>query len=157
MNSCSLSHIINSSLVSGVVPPEFKTAIVKPLLKKPSLDHNNLKNYCLVLNLSFLSKILDKIVLSQLSAYLSSDNLFCSSQSAYRAGHSTETALLKVMNDVLRASDDGDISVLTLLDLSAAFDTIGHKVLLARLENLYGISGTALSWFNLFLLEGLKW
>ena len=62
-----------------------------------------------------------------------------------------------MMNDILRVLDDGNISVLTLLDLSAAFDTIGHKVLLARLENLYGISGTALSWFNLFLLEGLKW
>ena len=52
-----VTHIINSSLVSGVVPPEFKTAIVKPLLKKPSLDYNNLKNYRPVSNLSFLSKI----------------------------------------------------------------------------------------------------
>ena len=64
----------------------------------------------------------------QLSAYLSSNNLFCSPQSAYRTGHSTETALLKVMNDILRALDDGNISVLTLLDLSAAFDTIDHKI-----------------------------
>ena len=88
-----VTHIINSSLVSGIVPPEFKTAIVKPLLKKPSLDHNNLKNYCLVLNLSFLSKILEKNILSQLSVYLSSNNLFCSSQSAYYAGHSTVNSL----------------------------------------------------------------
>ena len=68
------THIINSSLVSGVVPPEFKTAIVKPLLKKPSLDHNNLekKNYRPVSNLSFLSKKKKKMVLSQLFAYLSS-------------------------------------------------------------------------------------
>ena len=84
----------------------------------------------------------------QLSAYLSSNNLFCSSQSAYRAGHTTETALLKVMNDILRALDDGNISVLTLLDLSAAFDTIDHKILLDRLESLYGFCGTALSWFK---------
>ena len=55
-----VTHIINSSLVSGVVPPEFKTAIVKPLLKQPSLYHNNLKNYRPVSNLSFLSKSLEK-------------------------------------------------------------------------------------------------
>ena len=124
---------------------------MKPLLKKPSLDHDNLKNYRPVSNLSFLSKSLEKIVLSQLSAYLSSDNLFCSSQSAYRAGHSTETPLLKVMNDIPRALDDSNISVLTLLDLSAALDTIDHKILLDRLEHLYGISGTARSWFKSYL------
>ena len=55
------------------------------------------------------------------------------------------------MNDILRALDDGNTSVLTLLDLSAAFDTIDHKILLDRLENLYGISGTALSWFKSYL------
>ena len=70
--------------------------------------------------------------------------MFCFSQSAYRPGHSTEVALLKVMNDILCTSDDSNIPVLTLLDLSAAFDTINHKSLLARLKNLYDIFGTAL-------------
>ena len=55
------------------------------------------------------------------------------------------------MNEILRALDDGNISVFALLDLSAAFDTIDHKILLDRLENLYGISGTALSWFKSYL------
>lgn len=70
--------------------------------------------------------------------------MFCFSQSAYRPGHNTEAALLKVMNDILCTSDDSNIPVITLLDLSAAFDTINHKSLLARLKNLYDIFGTAL-------------
>ena len=68
------------------------------------------------------------------------------SQSAYRPGHSIESALLKLMNDVLHVLDNGDVSLLTLLDLSAAFDTIDHNMLLQRLEQLCGISGTPLYW-----------
>ena len=69
-------------------------------------------------------------------------------QSAYRPGHSAETALLKLMNGVFHALDNGDISLLTLLD---AFDTIDHNILLQRLEHLYGISGTPLNWFRSYL------
>ena len=84
---------------------------------KPSLDPNSLKNYRPISNLSFLSKVTEKIVLSQLSAYLNANNLFSTSQSAYRPGHSTETALLNRMNDILHALDNGDVTVVTLLDL----------------------------------------
>ena len=83
-----------------------------------------MKNYRPVSNLSFLSKVTENIVLSQLSAYLSANNLFPTSQSAYYPGHSTETAHLKAMNDVLHALDDGDVSLLTFLDLSAAFEPL---------------------------------
>ena len=86
-----------------------------------------------------LSKVTEKVVLSQLSTYLSANKLFPVSQPAYRPGHSTETALLKLIND-LHVLDDSDVSLLTLLELSAAFDTIEHNVLLQRLEHLYGIS-----------------
>ena len=89
---------------------------------------NNLKNYRPVSNLSFLSKDTEKIVLSQLSTYLNANKLFPVSQSAYRPGNSTETALLKLMNDVLHALDNSDAYLLTLLDLSAAFDTIDHNM-----------------------------
>ena len=146
-----LTRIINDSLCSGVFPDVFKTALVKPLLKKPKLDHNELKKFRPVSNLSFVSKILEKVVLSQLSEHLVSNHLFNPCQSAYRPGHSCETALVKVVNDLLLAVDSGKISVLTLLDLSAAFDTIDHNILLSRLEHVFGISGTALHWFSSYL------
>lgn len=111
-----------------------------------------MKNYRPVSNLSFFSKVLEKIVLKQLLAYLNSHDLICQSQSAYRPFHSTETALVKVCSDVLSSLDEGNVSILTLLDLSAAFDTIDHSILLSRLNTLYGISGSALDWFASYLL-----
>ena len=146
-----LTNIINVSLSSGVFPPELKTAIVKPLLKKPSLDKNELKNYRPISHLPFLSKLLEKVVLRQLLAHLEQNQLCNAFQSAYRAGHSTETALLRIMNDLLCAMDQNKVSVLLLLDLSAAFDTIDHSILLSRLGTVFGISSTALSWFESYL------
>ena len=94
-----------------------------------------MKNYRPVSNLSFVSKIIEKLVLSQLSDHLSANNLYNRFQSAYRPGHSTETALLKIVNDLLFALDDGNVSLLARLDLSAAFDTVDHSVLLHRLHH----------------------
>ena len=72
-------------------------------------------------------------------------------QSAYRAYHSTETAILRVMSDILLALDSGDIAVLTLLDLSAAFDSVDHATLLQRLRTSYGLGGSVLAWFASYL------
>ena len=156
-----LTQIVNDSLLSGSFPSVFKHAVVRPLLKKPTLDHNNLKNYRPVSDLSFLSKVIEKTVLRQLFAYLNSHDLLCPSQSAYRPCHSTETALLKITNDILRALDGGDVVVFTLLELSSAFDTIDHYILLHRLRSRYGISGTVFFFFfgrglSLTLLVGLR-
>ena len=118
-----ITNIINTSLTTGIVPRGLKTAIVKPLLKKPSLDKNLLKNYRPISNLPLLSKILEKVFLHKLLSHLQANNLCNPFQSAYRAGHSTETILLRVVNDILSALDNDNISVLLLLDLSAAFDT----------------------------------
>ena len=151
-----LTQMINDSLLSGVFPDVHKQAIVKPLLKKPSLDPNDFKNFRPVSNLSFVSKLIEKVVLSQLSDHLLSNNLFSKYQSAYRPGHSTETALMKIVNDLLLTLDEGKLAVLTLLDLSAAFDTIDHNILLSRLEHVFGVSDTALNWFTSYLSKRIQ-
>ena len=84
---------------------------------------------------------------------MNSNNLHEPLQSAYKAGHSTETALLKVHNDILTNMDNQSGKGLVLLDLSAAFDTIDHSVLFERLENIIGVAGIALSWFKSYLDE----
>ena len=148
-----LLNLINASLTSGYVPQSFKIAVIKPILKKPNLDPNYLSNYRPISNLPFQSKILEKAVTKQLCSFLQSNSTLEVFQSGFRPHHSTETALLKVLNDLLLSSDKGFISLLVLLDLSAASDTIDHLILIDWLKNLVGLSGQALSWFRSYLSE----
>jgi hypothetical protein len=147
----SMTKLINISLALGVFRDEMKLALVTPLLKKPTLSPEELDNYRPVSNLSFLSKLIERAVVKQLVAHLCDFNLFVPVQSAYRAHHSTETALLRVLNDLLVAVDEGDAVILTLLDQSAAFDTIDHLVLLDRLKFRFGVDGVAHRWFESYL------
>ena len=94
-----------------------------------------MKNYRPVSNLSFLSKILEKVVASRLTSHINNSHTSNDYQSAYRKFHSTKTALLKIHNDILSSMDDDKVTALTLLGLSAAFDTIDHTILLRRLGN----------------------
>lgn len=149
----SILSIINSSLAEGTVPPAFKHAVVQPLLKKPNLDPCVLSNFRPISNLPFLSKVLEKVVSYQLLAFMCHNNIFEKFQSGFRAFHSTETALLKVSNDLFLAADRGESSILILLDLSAAFDTVDHAILIDRLRNWVGIRDTALGWFYSYLLD----
>ena len=91
------------------------------------------------------------MISGRLKEHLINNSLFNPLQSAYRDKHSTETALIKVQNDILSALDAGSSTILLVLDLSAAFDTIDHDILLSRLCNVYGITGNALDWFRSYL------
>ncbi len=128
-------EVVNTSLLSGTFPYSLKTAVVKPLLKKCNLDNTILSNYRPISNLPFIGKIIEKVVFNQLNNYFNSNGYLDHFQSGFRVHHSTETALIKIINDIRFNSDSGKISVLVLLDLSAAFDTVDHNILLERLEN----------------------
>jgi hypothetical protein len=148
-----VTNIINLSLSSVIFPHEMKLALITPLLKKQGLDPNVLSNYRPASILSFPSKLLERVVAKQLISYLESQSLLLSVQSAYRAAHSTKTVLLKVLNDLLSSVENGNAFILTLLDQSAAFDTIDHGILLDRLSAHFGVFGLALAWFTSYLDE----
>ena len=129
------TYLINAPLSEGYVDSSIKTAHVQPLLKKFGLDANILKNYRPVSNLPFASKLLKRVVVARLSEHMDTHKLHESFQSAYKPNHSVESALIRVHSDILQAMDRQRIVVLILLDLSAAFDTIDHRVLLHRLSH----------------------
>ena len=143
----SLTDLFNSSLASGIFPQCFKSALFTPILKKKCLDHNDLNNYRPVSNLCFIANILEKLVFSQVSSYLNSHNIYNTCQSAYLSGHRTQTALLKVVNDLFLSLNKGNISVLDLLDFSSAFYTIDHPILVRRLHTDFGFTDAVLQWF----------
>ena len=110
-----------------------------------------MNNYQPVSNLCFIAKILEKLVLCHVFSYLNSHNLYNSCQSAYRPGHSTETALLRVVNDLFLSLNKGNISVLALIDFSSAFDTIDHPIIVQRLHTDFGFTDAVLQWFSSYL------
>ena len=145
-----ITKIINTSLESGVFPEDWKVAVVKPLLKKLGLDplFMNLRP---VSNLAYISKLIERAVFNQIYDHLVQSGLYPLRQSAYRQYHSAETALLKVANDILMNMNSQRVTLLVLLDLSAAFDTVDHEILLSRLSSSFGIRGKALEWFSSYL------
>ena len=145
-----ITKIVNISLTEGCFCKDWKIAVVRPLLKRLGLELI-MPNYRPVSNLTFVSKIIECCMLLQLSQHCDDHDLQPDYQSAYREHYSCETAVLKVSNDILWAMEKQAVTSLVALDLSAAFDTVDHDILLAVLRNKYGINGKALKWFNEYL------
>ena len=146
------TEIVNLSLQLGEMPLALKHALVRPLLKKPGLDPI-MKNYRPVSNLPFLSKVIESAVMKQYNEHMCRNNYLDNKQSAYKKFHSTETLLTKIHNDVMLSLSKGEVTILVLLDLSAAFDTIDHNILIRRLKDRYNIHGKALEWFKSYLSQ----
>ena len=131
-----------------------KGAIISRILKELDafIDKDILKNYHPVSNLLFLEKLIERIVSIRLNKHMTENNLHSQHQYGYKQGHSTEMLLLKVFNDLLIACDEKKPTILMLLDLSAAFNTVNHSMLLTILHNEIGIVGFAFKWFKSFLI-----
>jgi len=139
--------LLRSSAIftQGLFPGTFKTAQVLPLLKKPDMDKDDLASIdqypC---NLSTISNVLERRELNRLRPQMLESRPYSKLQSAYRQGHSTEPALLQLLNGVYSAVDSKRAALLVALDISTALDTISHSLLLSRLDSDYGVR------FNVF-------
>lgn len=144
--------IIANEILSYGMPSSYKHAIVTPLIKKASLNPNELNNYRPVSNLVFLSKVVERLVSKRIVMHLESCKLFDSHQSAYRSHHSCETALISILDTTFVSIDRGEVTLLVLLDLSAAFDTVDHRLLCDKLHAV-GIRNDALKWIADYLAD----
>jgi len=143
-----LVHLINSSFVSGIFPDKLKVSKVKPIFKKG--DKSKMSNYRPVALLPVFSKIYERAMYNRLVEYLESNNLFDKEQHGFRSGRSVITAAVEFIESIINSADMGDIVVALFMDLSKAFDSVSHKVLIKMLARL-GIKGPILSWFKSYL------
>ena len=141
--------IVNLSIGKRVIPSSEKQSLIKPTLKG-SLDSQSLSSYRPISNLTFLSKIIENIILDQMISFLLETGVLVDEQSAYRQLYSTETAICSIVNNIILSMDEGKCGILVLLDLSAAFDTVVHSLLLEDLERI-GMVGDALEYLKDYL------
>ena len=146
-----ITRLCNASIRDACLPESQKKAIITPVIKKVGADVSDVKNYRPISGLTFISKLIEKVVARQLVAYLVSNKLLPKFQSGFRRGHSTETAILRMLSDIYAAIDRGKVALLALLDVSAAFDTVDHDILLERLLVSFGVTGSAHEWLRSFL------
>ena len=145
-----LCIIINQSLETGRFPTGMKLADVVPLFKSKARDVET--NYRPISLLSTMSKILEKVVYNRVYNFLTRTGQISDKQYGFRAKHSCEHAIGQLVGSVLKNLENKQITVAILLDLSKAFDTIKHEIMLKKLE-LYGVRGIPLSWFRSYLAD----
>ena len=145
-----LTKNVNSSLSNSYFHENWKSAVVRPLLKKMVLEFIK-KNYRLVSNLTFVSKLIEKTALKQFIHLCDTYHLLPDYQSAYRNGYSYETSVLKLVKNALWNMENQKITACAFLDLSASFDTVDHELPLHILHNKYGVNGLALKWYENYL------
>ena len=143
-----LTRMINMLIETATVPVQRKEAMIRSKLKSESLDHEVYANFRPISNMKFISKMIEKAVSDQLTNYLKANGLAESLQSAYKSFHSTKTVLVKVHNHVVSVIDNQCYVILLLLDLSVAFDTVDHKILLSRLSFCFCINRRGLSLYQ---------
>src|SRR6218665_724226 len=145
-----LTVLCNRSIHDRVLPPSQKRSILVPVLKRSGLDSIDPLNFRPIANVFFMSKIIEKIAAYQLTDYLVKNKLIPECQSGFRGGHSTETLLLHLLSDIYEAVDSSKLTLLALFDVSAAFDTVNHEILIKRLAISFGLSGNFFSWVGSF-------
>src|ERR1043165_4904904 len=148
-----LTLLCNRSIQEAHLPTSQKRSILLPDLKKDVLDSSDPANYRPIANVTFLSKILERIVANQLTVYLDLNGLLPPLQSGFRKNHSTETLLVRLLSDFYAAMDSSQITLLALFDVSSAFDTVDHSILLQRLSVSFGLTGKPLEWLRSFLSD----
>ena len=142
---------MDASLQQGSLPLSQRCTIVTPRLKKSGMDEADVKSYEPISNLTFMSKTVERLVYRQLVVFIQEHSLLPSHQSAYRQQHSTETAVMKIVSDLLLACDRGQVALFPLLDLSAAFNTVDHHILLDHLQSPFAIRGSVIVWIQSFI------
>ena len=145
-----LAHIINLSLNSSSIPTTWKRAKVIPVFKSGNAD--NVSSYRPISVLPILSKIMEKAVFTQLIEYLEINKLLTNCQFGYRSKRSTESAATLFVDDIRKQVEQGKLVGAVFMDLSKAFDTVGHAILIEKLK-CYGVYGSELSWFGDYLFN----
>ena len=145
-----LTLILNKCVLEGIMPKKLKLSKIIPIFKHGSRHDCN--NYRPISLLSYIDKILERAVCSRLGQYFANLNFLCDSQFGFRAKHSTELALMSLLDRIYSAIDAGEFVLLISIDLRKAFEVIRHDVLLDKLENV-GIRGSILKWFDSYLKD----
>ncbi len=143
-----LSYIFNLTFISGNIPDNLKTALITPVFK--ANENNEFKNYRPISVLTCFSKLLEKLMYKRLIKFIEKNRMLTHHQYGFRENRSTELAIIELTSELTKAIDNGEFTIGIFLDLSKAFDTINHRILIQKLEH-YDIRGVAQLWFQNYL------